>query len=416
MTASGAGAGREGRRLDWSSLGFCSLAVHAGERLAPPDTRPVTTPIYTAVAYEAAQAADLDAIFEGTRPGFTYLRHGHPTAAALEEAVARLEGGAGAVAFASGMAALHAACLAADLRRDDVLVAGRDLYGATQTLFRDVFFNLGVTPRYGDACAPESIGELLDRYRPRVVFVEAMSNPLLRVPDLPRIADLAHQSQATLIVDATFVTPRLLRPLACGADLVVHSSTKFLNGHGDALGGIVVGRDEATVARVRQAARITGGVIGPFEAFLTLRGLKTLGLRLPRQCATAHQIASWLAKQPAIARVHYPGLPGHPDHAVAARLFADGLFGAVVSFELQEGTRERVFRFMDALRLCSAAPTVGDIYSQLLYPAISSHRDLTPRQRAELGITDGLVRLSVGIEDPEDLVADLAQALAAVQE
>jgi cystathionine beta-lyase/cystathionine gamma-synthase len=376
----------------------------------------MTTPIYTAVAYEAGRAAELDAIFEGTRPGFTYLRHGHPTAAALEEAVARLEGGAGAVAFASGMAALYAACLAADLRRDDVIVAGRDLYGATRTLFRDIFFQLGVTPRYGDACAPEAFAALIAHHRPRVVFVEAMSNPLLRVPDLPRIVQCAREVHATVIVDATFVTPRMMKPLALGADLVVHSSTKFLNGHGDALGGIVVARDAQSLARLRHVARITGGVLGPFDAFLTLRGLKTLGLRLVRQCASARRIAAWLADQPAVARVHYPGLPSHPDHGVAARLFADDLFGAVVSFELNQGTRDRVFRFMDALCLCATAPTVGDIYSQLLYPAISSHRDLTPQQRAELGIGDGLVRLSVGIEDLDDLVADLARALAAAQE
>lgn len=399
-------------QLDWSSLGFSSVAVHAGEHAAPPKERPVTTPIYTAVGYEAPQAAELDAFFAGTRRGFTYLRHGNPTAAALEEAMARLEGGAGAVAFASGMAALHAACLAAEVRRDDVLVAGRDLYGATATMFRDVFLNLGVSPRYGDASAVEALSELMARYRPRVVFVEAMSNPLLRVPDIPRIAAQARAVGATLIVDATFVTPRLLKPLALGADLVVHSSTKFLNGHGDALGGIVVARDDTLATRLRHVARITGGVLGPFEAYLTLRGLKTLGVRLPRQSTSADRIARWLAEQPGVARVHYPGLASHPDHAVATRLFADGLFGAVVSFELRGGTRERVFRFMDALRLCSVAPTVGDIYSQLLYPAISSHRDLTPREREELGITDGLVRLSVGIEDPEDLVADLDQALS----
>lgn len=401
------------RQIDWSSLGFCSVAVHAGEHRPPPAEQPVTTPIYTSVGYEAPRAADLDAVFEGTRSGFTYIRHGSPTVAALEEAAARLEGGAGAVAFASGMAALHAACLAAELKSGDVLVAGRDLYGATQTLFRDVFLNLGIVPRYGDACALDRFADLLARERPRVVFVEALSNPLLRVPDLPAIVALARQVRAVVIVDATFATPCLLRPLAFGADMVMHSSTKFLNGHGDALGGIVVAREADTLARLRHVQRITGGVLGPVEAYLTLRGLKTLGLRVPRQCSSARQIAEWLVDQPAVARVHYPGLARHPDHDVAARLFAPRLFGAVVSFELSHGTRERVFRFMDALRLCSVAPTVGDIYSQLLYPAISSHRDLTPEQRAELGITDALVRLSVGIEEPEDVRADLAQALAA---
>lgn len=400
--------------VDLPQLGFSSLAVHAGERLGPPGEHPITTPIYTTVGYEAARAADLDAIFEGRRPGYTYARHGNPTCAALEEAVTRLEGGRAAVVFASGMAALHAALLAAELRNGDAIVASRDIYGATHALFRDILSAGGVLTHYADACAPDVFGDLVRRIRPRVVFVEAISNPLLRVPDLPRIVECAHEVRASILVDSTFATPRLLRPFAYGADFVVHSSTKYLNGHGDATGGAVVCREEAPATRVRQVAKLVGGVLGPFEAFLTLRGLKTLALRIPRQSAAARAIATRLASHPAVARVHYPGLPSHPDHDVASRLFGGELYGAVVSFELREAGREEVYRFMDALRLCCVAPTVGDIYSQLLYPAISSHRDLPPGQREQLGITDGLVRLSVGIEDPEDLIADLEQALEQV--
>ena len=203
----------------------------------------------------------------------------------------------------------------------------------------------------------------------------------------------------------------LLRPLAHGADFAVHSSTKYLNGHGDALGGIVVSRDEEALGALRRISKLAGGVLGPFEAYLTLRGIKTLALRMPRQCRSAHVIAEWLSVHPGIERVHYPGLPSHRDHIIAKRQFCGELFGAVISFELRGAGREDVFQFMDRLRLCCVAPTVGDIYSQLLYPRIASHRDLTPAQREAMGIGDNLVRLSVGIEEPEDLMADLTRAL-----
>lgn len=396
---------------DFTQLGFSSVAVHAGERLAVPVAHPVSTPIYTSVGFEADTAADLDAIFEGARAGYTYSRHGNPTCAALEETIAQLEQARGAVAFASGMAALHAALLATDLRAGDTIVSSRDIYGATHALFRDAFYALGIETHYADPRNLDAFRAAVARVRPRAVFVEAMSNPLLRVPDVERIVQIAHEAHAAAVIDSTFATPRLLRPVTHGADFVVHSSTKYVNGHGDATGGLVVCREDAAAGRVRQIAKLVGGVLGPFEAYLTLRGLKTLGLRVQRQCKVARVIAERLSVHAAVERVHYPGLRSHADHAVAARLFDQDLFGAVVSFEIRNAGRAEVFRFMDALQLCCVAPTVGDVYSQLLYPAISSHRDLTPRQRAELGITDGLVRLSVGIEEPEDLIADLEQAL-----
>lgn len=396
-----------------SDLGFSSIAVHAGERLPPPDSHPVATPIYTAVGFEAETAEDLDAIFDGRRAGYTYARHGNPTGAALEETVARLEQARAAVAFASGMAALHAALIASDLRAGDILVSSRDIYGATHALFRDVLYPFGIETHYADQGDLEAFAATVERARPRAIFVEAISNPLLRVPDLPRIVEIAHGAGATLIVDSTFATPRLLRPVVHGADFVVHSSTKYLNGHGDATGGIVACREDAAAARLRQIAKLLGGVLGPFEAYLTVRGIKTLGLRVTRQCAVARLVAERLSAHPAVGRVHYPGLRTHPDHAVAERLFDGDLYGAVVSFELKDAGRDEVFRFMDALQLCCVAPTVGDVYSQLLYPAIASHRDLTPRQRERIGIGDNLVRLSVGIEEPEDLIRDLEQALDA---
>jgi cystathionine beta-lyase/cystathionine gamma-synthase len=392
-------------------LGFSSTAVHAGERLPAFDTRPVATPIYTSVAFESPSAAALDEVFEGTRPGYCYTRHGNPTCEALEETITRLEHGAGAIAFSSGMAALHAALLAAGVSSGDRVVSSRDIYGATQALFRDVMTTLGVEVRYADASDLGAFERVVEEARPRAVFVEAISNPLLRVADLPAIAAAARRSGAVTIVDSTFASPRLLTPIVIGADFVVHSTTKYLNGHGDATGGIVVCASRDPLPKLRQVSKLVGGILGPFEAYLTLRGVKTLGLRMPRQCESARMIAERLCANAGVERVHYPGLASHPDHAIAARLLRDGLAGAVVSFAIRGAGRADVFRFMDALRLCCTGTTVGDIYSQLLYPAISSHRALSAEERRALGIGDNLVRLSVGIEEPEDVVADVEQAI-----
>jgi cystathionine beta-lyase/cystathionine gamma-synthase len=233
----------------------------------------------------------------------------------------------------------------------------------------------------------------------------------LRVADLAAVAEIARRAGAVTIVDATFTSPLLMNPIEYGADFVVHSTTKYLNGHGDATGGIVVCATQEPLARLRQASKLVGGVLGPFEAWLTLRGVKTLALRMPCQCRSARIIAERLSAHPAVERVHYPGLPSHPDAALAARVLRGGHAGAVVSFELRGAGRTEVFAFMDALQLCCTGTTVGDIYSQLLYPAIASHRSLSPDERRQLGIGDNLVRLSVGIEEPEDPIADLEQAL-----
>jgi cystathionine gamma-synthase/methionine-gamma-lyase len=394
-------------------LGFSSIAVHVGERLAPFGSKPVTTPVYTAVAFESPSAAELDRVFEGTSRGFCYSRQGSPTCEALEETIARLERGAGAIAFASGMAALHGALLTAGVKSGDRVVSSKDLYGATQALFRDVMTPLGVETRYAPATDLEAFGREIESARPRAVFVETISNPLLRVVDLPAIAALARRAGAKLIVDATFTTPLLMTPITHGADFVVHSTTKYLNGHGDAIGGIIVCANAEAMAPMRQVSKLAGGVLGPFEAYLTLRGVKTLSLRMTRQCQSARAVAERLAGHPGVARVHYPGLPSHPDFGLAARLLPEGMSGAVVSFALRDAGRTEVFRFMDALRLCCVGTTVGDIYSQLLYPAIASHRALTDAERHQLGIGDDLVRLSVGIEDVGDLIADVEQAIEA---
>jgi cystathionine beta-lyase/cystathionine gamma-synthase len=392
-------------------LGFSSIAVHAGERLAPFDSRPVTTPIYTAVAFESPSAAELDQVFEGTLRGYCYARQGSPTCEALEETITRLEHGAGSIAFASGMAALHGAMLTAGVRSGDRVVSSQDLYGATQALFRDVMAPLGIGTLYAPATDLPAFERAIEAARPRAVFVETISNPLLRVVDLPAIAAMARRAGAKTIVDATFASPLLMTPIALGADFVVHSTTKYLNGHGDATGGIVVCANAESLAPLRQVSKLVGGVLGAFEAYLTLRGVKTLSLRMTKQCENARQVAERLARHPGVARVHYPGLPSHPDFSIASRLLRGGLSGAVVSFALRDAGRAEVFRFMDALRLCCVGTTVGDIYSQLLYPAISSHRALSPDERHQLGIGDDLVRLSVGIEDAGDLIADVEKAI-----
>jgi cystathionine gamma-synthase/methionine-gamma-lyase len=293
-------------------LGFSSIAVHAGERLPPFDSKPVTTPIYNAVAFESPSASELDQVFGGSLRGYCYARHGSPTCEALEETITKLERGAGSIAFASGMAALHGAMLAAGVRSGDRVVSSQDLYGATQALFRDVMAPLGVETRYAAATDVSAFEREIGAARPRAVFVETISNPLLRVIDLPAITAIARRAGAKTIVDATFASPLLMTPLALGADFVVHSTTKYLNGHGDATGGIVVCASADSLTPLRQVSKLVGGVLGAFEAYLTLRGLKTLSLRMTRQCQSAREVAERLVRHPGVAHVHYPGLPSHP--------------------------------------------------------------------------------------------------------
>jgi cystathionine beta-lyase/cystathionine gamma-synthase len=238
---------------------------------------------------------------------------------------------------------------------------------------------------------------------------------LLRVGQIDRIAALAKNAGAALVVDNTFATPLLVRPIELGANMVVHSLTKFLGGHGDVLGGVVVS-DADHYDTLRSLSRIFGPVLGPFESYLAMRGIKTFAVRVERQCANACRVASWLAARPEVARVYFPADPAHPDAATIRRLLPDGLYGAVVSFELKDATRAEVFRFMNALRLVVPATSLGDVHSMMLYPAMSSHRELSPKHRERMGIRDGLVRLSVGIEAVEDILADLEQALVTVPE
>ena len=392
-------------------------AVHAGERGARPDFTPVSTPVYHSVGYLYDDMRDLDAVFGGTREGHVYLRYGSPTVLAFEKAMATLEGAEGAVAFASGMAAVHAALLGAGVRAGSTVVAAADVYGATYALLERMLSEMGVRTCFVDVTNLPQVQQAVDEMAPAALVCEIVSNPLIKVADVPALVEMAHAAGASLIVDNTFATPYLYRPLAAGADYVVHSATKYLGGHGDVMAGVVA-CDAGRARDLRERQKLLGANLGPQEAWLGLRGLKTLPLRMRQHCANAQVVADWLAGRPEIAHVNYPGLPDHPQHELAARLFEGRGFGGMLSFDLRNPAtgagagQAEVFRFMEALELVLPATTLGDVYSLTLYPAHSSHRQLTPEVRREIGIGEGLVRLSVGIEEAADIIADLAQALA----
>lgn len=394
-----------------SGKAFATRAVHAGERVPRPDYTPVATPIHPTVGFLYDSLDDLDAVFAGSRAGFVYPRYGSPTVSAFETAVAELEEGQAAHAFASGMAALHTALLAAGVRAGDTVLAARDLYGATHTLLDRLFSQLGVIVCFVDVVDLNAVEAALKKDRPRVLLVETISNPLVKVADLPALAGIAHRFQAQLLVDNTFASPYLCRPLKWGADYVIHSATKFIAGHGDVLAGVVVTSEENRRA-LFEVNKLVGAVLGPFEAWLALRGLKTLPLRLRQQCGNAERIAEWLSQQPGIDAVHYPGLPSHPQHQLARQMFNGQGYGGVLSFEIAGADQARVFRFMERLQLCLPATTLGDVYSLVMHPATTSHRSLPAAEQLQLGIRPGLVRLSAGIEEADDIIADLAQALA----
>jgi cystathionine beta-lyase/cystathionine gamma-synthase len=385
-------------------------AVHAGDRKRSGSWTPVTTPIHTAVSYFYDDTNDLERVFANEMPGPNYSRHGNPTNEALEELVASLESGAGALACSSGMAALNLAITAALLDRRRVILAASALYGATISMLTKVLEPTGIETVFVDFNDEQATAAAIAEHKPGALLVETISNPLLRVAPLDRLADMAKDAGAQLIVDSTFATPLISRPLELGASFVVHSLTKYLSGHGDVLGGIVV-TDTANIEAVRSLARSLGPVLGPFEAYLAMRGVKTFPVRMERQCANACRIASWLATHPAIERVYFPADPAHPDAAIVKRIFAPNLYGAMVSFEVKDAARDQIFRLMNAFRLVIPATSLGDVQTMISYSAMSSHRELSPKHRARLGIRDNLLRLSVGIEAVEDIISDLDQAL-----
>ncbi len=392
-----------------------TLAVHAG-RLAPKPGEPSAPPIVTASGWTYASMQALDAALGDERAGYVYSRNAAPTQEAFEAAIAAVEQAEGAASFSSGMAALHAALLVAGARHPGpparaTLVAAAELYGATQTLLQHLSDLGGVALQRVSIRDLAAVEAALSAARGGLLLFETLSNPLCRLADAPALIALARRHQVRVVVDATFTSPYLLQPLALGADLVMHSATKYIGGHGDVLAGVVAAADARDAAALRDTRRLLGANLSPFDAFLALRGLRTLPLRAREQNANALRLAEWLSSHPRVSRVYYAGLPGDPDHALARRLFRPGCFGAMLAFDLKAARRPEVFGFMERLRVIQRIASLGDLATLASYPAHASHRSLTPEQRAALGIGDGCVRLSVGVEAADDLIADLDQAL-----
>ncbi len=387
-----------------------SKAVHAGDRKKAPAHIPSTTPIHTASSFFYESMEQLDRIFGREEEGYCYSRYDNPSSAALEELLTSLENGHGSLTCGSGMAALHMAVLTALTDRRKSVLAANALYGATVSLLMKVLEPAGVDVTFVDICDLDAVREAVAESKPGCILVETISNPLLRVGQLDKLAEIAREAGAALVVDNTFATPLLVRPLELGAHFSVHSVTKYLAGHGDVLGGAVI-TDREHLEVLRALSRAIGPVLGPFESYLTMRGIKTFPLRMERQCANACRIAQWLGSHPRVERVYFTGDPNHPDAATIRRLFPSNLFGAMVSFELKGAGRDEIFRFMDALKMIVRATSLGDVHTMMLYPVMSSHREISPKHRERMGIRENLVRLSVGIEAADDIIADLEQAL-----
>jgi methionine-gamma-lyase len=385
---------------------FATLAVHAGEGPCPA-TGALDTPIYQSTTYVSADADEMAAVYGEQKFGYMYTRYGNPTIHALQAKMAALERGEAALAFASGMAAISSAVLGY-IKAGDHVVAARSLYGAAYHFLDQKLPRLGASTTFVQSTRVEDFARAL-RPNTRLIYFETPSNPILEILDIAALAALARAHGLPTMLDNTFASPALQQPLALGVTVVVHSATKYLCGHGDAMGGIVVG-PKAYIDELRhEYLRDFGGVISPFNAWLILRGLRTLHLRMPAHCANAQKIAEFLDRHPRMERVNYPGLPRHPGHDIARQQM--GAFGAMISFEVKGGY-ERGKKVMDRVKIFARAASLGDTRSLIVHSASTSHRAVPREQRLAIGITDGLVRLSVGIEAAEDLIADLDQALA----
>jgi cystathionine beta-lyase/cystathionine gamma-synthase len=381
-----------------SNLGFATRCVHAGQE-NDPSTGAVMTPIYATSTY--AQSSP------GVLKGYEYARTKSPTRSAFERCIADLEGGSAAFAFASGMAAT--ATVLEVLEKDSHVIVGDDIYGGTRRLFDRVRRQAaGLEASYVDLCDPAAL-EAAIRPNTRLVWLETPTNPILKVLDLSRLAAVARANKILSACDNTFASPWTQRPLEHGFDLVMHSTTKYLNGHSDMVGGVVVVGDNAELReRIGFLQNAVGAIQGAFDSFLALRGLKTLALRMARQSGSALAIAQWLERHEKIARVHYPGLPSHPQHALARTQMRG--FGAMIAVEVA-GTGEDARGFLERCRLFTLAESLGGVESLISLPAAMTHASVPADVRAALGVSDRLVRISVGIEDTDDLIADLADAL-----
>ena len=398
---------------DKDNLDIATQLVHTGERSAPPTGQPTSTPIYASSTYTYESMDEVDKVFGGEIAGYVYTRYGNPTVTAFETAIQVIEAGATACAYSSGMAALHAALLACELSSGATVLASQDLYGATTNLLQAILGPFGIKTVTVDFANLDEVRSKALEIKPRVLIAETISNPLLKVCDIDAGAEIAREVGARLIIDNTFASPYLCQPLKHGADFVVHSATKFLSGHADAMGGIAVSRDAADSMALIGVMKLVGGVLSPWEAHEILRGVKTLAVRMDRHCENARALAKRLSNHSRIGRVYYPGFTSADRQEVANRILRECHLGALISIELKDNSREAAFGFMDALKLCVRSTSLGDVFTSVLHPATASHRDLSPARRRQLGINDGLVRISVGIENVRDIIADIEQALGA---
>ncbi len=393
---------------------FHSLCVKT--HIHTPRVTPHIQPLYATSAFAFDDVAQSMRVFSGQEQGHKYSRYANPTVDAAAAQIAALEGydlddEVAAVMTSSGMSAIATLCMALLQQGDQVLTQG-NLYGGTTELFQKVMQRLGITPIFSDLRQLDQVEKLL-RTQPRIrlLYFETPANPTLGCVDIAALTQLARQYACWSAIDNTFATPYLQRPLTLGADFVVHSTTKYLNGHGNGIAGIIVGKAAHIRGPIWETMKLTGANCSPWEAWLVLQGVKTLSLRMQRHCDNARTLAHWLNSRPEIAQVNWPGLPQHPDHAIAKRQMHD--FGAMLSFELKGGW-EAGKRFIDALYFCTLAPTLGDVDTLILHPASSSHLNVPAALRQANGITDGLIRVSTGIEAVEDILADFSQALQAL--
>jgi cystathionine beta-lyase/cystathionine gamma-synthase len=382
-----------------STTGFSTRAIHAGQE-PDPRTGAVNIPIYLSSTY--AQEAI------GQHKGWEYSRVSNPTRDALEECMASLEGGTSAHAFGSGMAAI--AALVTMLKSGDHVVCSENVYGGTPRLFNQIVRGYGIEFTYVDTADPEALRAAL-RPETRLVHIETPTNPMMTLTNIRAVADICHHHGCELSVDNTFMSPYFQQPIALGADIVMHSTTKYLNGHSDGLGGILVGTTPEHKEQLSFVQKCTGGILSPFEAWLVMRGIKTLPVRMRKHDTNGRAIAALLDEHPTVERVWYPGLKTHPQYALACEQMSG--FGGMISFEM--GSVERANAFLTKLRICTLAESLGGVETLISHPASMTHAAIGKEERTRLGITDGMVRISVGIEDLADLKADLLQALEAVR-
>ncbi|MCI0400118.1 MAG: O-succinylhomoserine sulfhydrylase [Gammaproteobacteria bacterium] len=391
-------------KIDPGQYGFHTRAVRTGQARTMEGEQ--SEPIFVSSSFVFKDAAQAAQRFAGKEPGNIYSRFTNPTVRTFEERLAALEGGERCVATASGMAAILSTCMGL-LGAGDHIVSSRSIFGTTVNLFNAILKRFGVETTFVPLTDYDA-WEAAIRPETQLLFLETPSNPLTEIADIPRLADLAHAHECLLVVDNCFCTPALQQPLALGTDIVIHSATKYLDGQGRCVGGAVIGSEELLGEKIFGFLRTAGPAMSPFNAWVFLKGLETLHLRMRAQSANALALALWLEQQAHISRVYYPGLASHRQHALATRQQND--FGGIVSFELTGG-RVAAWRVIDATRLLSITANLGDTKSTIVHPATTTHWRLTPEERTEAGITEGLIRISVGLEDIEDIKADLQRGL-----